>query len=405
MRKLLLTLLLPLSIDAIAQSNSSNYDDPSDVKAGDVVILNEPSDPNYYRSIYFTFKAAKIVYPDVNADKYEKVYLSYKFAKTPFTVHKVKGKKTAILSYGVVKNFAVMDLDLAFKSGEIGKAENIAKTWLADELQPGDSILFKQPTGSTYQHATLSANKAPLGADHNGKTYIVNEVKRGVASLALGDNNDFISVNLVRAIETDEIEIREDVTLYQESTSHLDRISYSKPDNTIFGKIGLEPFGFAGLNFTGIEGNGNTNYDVGFGFIVRDNLQIGGFHTFRNSNYTKILFVDRVNAGYHFEHEYSGVFMGYQFFQKGATTLVFQSKFGSGDVAWELETNRDRVIDSDRFLIINPSIGLDFQFTKVSMLHIALGFRSISGLEMRDIDAGAMNSVTLSMALKIGRFR
>jgi len=393
-----------LALPSRAQKDTSLYDDPSDVSAGDVLFLNDPSDPNYYRSIYFTFKAAKIVYPEVNADKYEKVYLSYKFAKTPFTVHKIK-KGIAILSYGMIKNFAVIDLNLGFKSGEIGNRENISMTWLADKVKAGDSLKLLVPNNTDSYENVTSPSGGRLSAKFEGSTFHVYKVKTGKATMGNESIQDFAIVKLSEALDVNEIEVRENVTLVEESESRLDRITDSRPDNTVFGKLRIEPYLFPMLEVSGVDGSPTFVIGAGAGIIFRDKFQFGGFFHKSNRNHMGVFDYDsRLSVGFNFDYTYSGFYVGYQVFQKGSTRFLAELKVGVGEAQWD-EENRQNFIENNTFTVVNPRFGIDFPLNKLLILNLMLGYRSTSDVQMTDLDATPLNGITFSAALKFGRFR
>jgi hypothetical protein len=431
-----------------AQTNDAiSYKLPSDVKIGDQFILNEPSHPKYYRSIYFTYQTVKTVYPEVDVERDGKVFLSYKFKGKSFKVSNINSGQ-AVLSNGTINNFAIIDLELGIKSGEIGSAEEIIPIWMINDIVRGDSVKLNQINNEFYQSVSFTpeiANVLPdslksttnnISSTLNGTSFLVTRLTSSVAQLGLANIPSIAIVELKNGIESGEIEIipnfvssvqtdesiektvgwvEEEAIVLEEDVEKgdLERILggiYGEDEaaniefdtirtQSIFTK--LRPYLFPAIEIAGTENSSSLSFGGGVGIIYRDKLQVGGFiQVFDGDISKRIIFPNTFQLDY----SYAGLFAEYQVYSQGPLRLMAGGKLGSGEAAWTLiETNE--VLDTDNFLVINPRIGIDYWFTNFSILNVSIGYRVVSNLDMVDLDNGALNSLTLSATLKLGWFK
>jgi len=439
--------LLMLSTVCQAQTNDAkSYKLPSDVKVGDVIILNEPSHSKYYRSIYFTFQTVKTVYPEANTEKDEKVFLSYKFKSKPFEVSSIN-EGEAVLSHGDMSDFAILDLELGIKSGEIGNADEIIPIWMLTDIIRGDSVKLNEINSEYYQsvsftpeiaqlvHDSLKSDSNNISSALNGASFLVTSLRNGTALLGLGNIPSIAAVELSKGIESREIKIIQNfVSTVQteegvektieeveaETIEEVEEIGEaileriledirgetvadieedSVKTKSIFTK--LTPYLFPTLEIAGTENSSSLSFGGGIGAIYKDKLQVGGFVQIYDGDFSKrIIFPN----SFQLDYSYAGFFVAYQVYARGPFRFLAEGKFGSGEAAWTLSETGE-ILDTDNFLVYNPRIGVDYRFTNFTILNVSLGYRLASNLNLVDLENGALNSLTLSATLKLGWFK
>lgn len=421
-------MLIILSSSVFAQDNpSSAYDEPTDFQVGDALLLNEPSNEGSYRSIYYTYDAAKNIRPDLKPYSTEKIYLSSQFYKAPFTVVEINGKE-ATLAYGIMKNFAIMDLELGIRSGEIGNKQNMAPIWLVDEINKDDLVQLKKASGDGLfksVYFTPKFTKKTLKIKSSERTYLSEKYEGDILKIAkrwdeialVGNDSakEIAFIDLKMAIENEELEIRENHFLTK-SAFELDTVNTRKsfqlsdsalyalevdtiPKVTLLDKWGIGIY-LAPLVETSTKSSSSVNYGGAIGVIIRNKWQVGAFiQKYGGSFAENLIFPNSFNLDY----TYTGFFGAYPLLQKGNLTLLAETKVGVGEAAWSTEETTE-VLDSDNFFVFNPRLGLDYKLNRIGILNLSIGYRLVQGLEMTELSSAELNSFNLSAMLKIGWF-
>ncbi len=415
---------------AWAQNNmAESYGDPLDFKVGDVIQLDEPSNDGMYRSVYYTYQAAKNIRPDLKPHSTEKIYLSNQFYKAPFTVVEIKGKE-ATLAYGIMKNFAVMDLELSIRSGEVGNKENMAPIWLIEDIKKGDRLQLKKAVGpGTYKSVYFtrkfvrknlkvkSTDKIYLSREYEGSIFKIANKWDLLALLANDSAKEIASIDLKMAIENEEIEIREnhfvikseiimDPENPQDASKLSDSTLYIKPIDTdtikrvsFFDRLGIGLY-MAPIVEALTKKSSSSAYGGALGVIIHNKWQVGAYIQQYSGGFSERLIFP--NA-FTLDYTYTGFFAAYPLLQKGMLSVLAETKVGVGEAAWSFEETTE-VLDSDHFFVFNPRIGLDYRLSRISILNISLGYRIVQGLKMTDLSSSELNSFNFSAMLKIGWF-
>ncbi len=427
--RLPITILLSLlSAFTIAQENSSaEYGEPTDFQVGDAVELNEPSNDGKYRSVYYTYEAAKNIRPDLKAYSTEKIYLSSQFYKAPFTVVEIRGQE-ATLAYGIMKNFAILDLELGIRSGEVGNKQNMSPIWLVDDVKKGDLIQLRKAAGQEsftsayftprYSKKVLknkSSEKAFLPKDNEGAIFKIAKRWGEIALLGNDSAKEIAFIDLKMGITNEELEIRNNHFL-SKSAFGLDTLSHAEsftlsdsaiialeadtiPKVTLLDRLGIGIY-LAPLVEMSTKKSSSQSYGGAVGIIIHNKWQVGTFIQAYSGGFSKnLIFPNSFNLDY----TYAGLYGAYPLLQKGKLSLLAETKIGLGEVAWSTAETTE-VLDSDNFIAINPRIGIDYKFNRIGILNISIGYRLVQGLDMAEISSSELNSFNLSAMFKIGWF-
>ncbi|MEQ9426355.1 MAG: hypothetical protein RJQ09_18160 [Cyclobacteriaceae bacterium] len=165
-------------------------------------------------------------------------------------------------------------------------------------------------------------------------------------------------------------------------------------------KLGVSGYIFPLAEISAIEESSSFAFGGGAA-VMFTKFQVGGFVQIYDGTFSRrIIFPNFFSLDY----SYGGGFLNYQVVKVGGTALLFEGQFGVGEAAWSHDET-DEVLETDHFIIINPRIGMDMRLSKLTTLNISLGYRIVQGLEIQEIKGSALNSLTLSGALKIGWFK
>lgn len=428
MRLKITILFIVICTFAKAQDNAAeSYNDPLNFKTGDAIQLNEPTNDGKYRSVYYTYEAAKNIRPDLKPYSTEKVYLSSQFYKAPFTVVEIKGTE-ATLAYGIMKNFAILDLELAIRSGEVGNKENMAPIWLIEEIKKGDKVQLRKASGAGLfksVYFTPKFAKKRLGIRSSENIYLTNTYEGDIfkvvnkwdqiALLANDTVKEIAFIDLKSAIENEELEIRPEyfaskveIVLAEENplekNSEIDSTLYFTEIDTVEKVSFLDRLGIGIYLAPFVEGSpkesSSINYGAAIGVILKDKWQFGAYIQGYGGSFSERLIFPNSFA---LEYAYTGLFAAYPLLKKGGFTLLAEGKVGVGEAAWNLEESND-VLDSDNFAVFNPKIGIEYKPSRIGVLNISIGYRFVQGFDLAELSSSELNNFNLSAMLKIGRF-
>ena len=426
MRLFITTIFLLIQYYVIAQENAaSDYDEVSDFKIGDAFHFNEPTNNEEYRSVYYTYEAAKNIRPDLKPYSTEKIYLSSQFYKAPFTIVTISGNE-ATLAYGIMKNFAIMDLEMAIRSGEVGNKANMAPIWLIDEIKKGDPVQLRNVAGNgEYQsiYYTPKFAKKELNKKGTEKVYLNDEyvgdilkvVKRwdDIALLTNDTIKEIAFVDLKEAIAKEEIEIRANHFLTIDAINQLseeglveleDSLLYTLPVDTVKKVSFLDKWGLgiyvAPLMELSTKESSSFAFGGALGVIIKEKWQVGAYIQKYNGGLNDLLIFPN---SFVFDYTYAGYFAAYPLMQKGKLTVLAEAKIGLGEAAWSTEETTE-VLDSDRFSVFNPRIGIDYKMSKIGILNLSLGYRMVNGFDLTELGGSELSDLNVSLMLKIGRF-
>ncbi len=407
--------------------SSPEYDEPVDYQVGDVIQLNEPSNEGNYRSVYYTYEAAKNIRPDLKPYSTEKIYLSSQFYKAPFTVVEIN-EKEATLAYGIMKNFAILDLEVGIRSGEVVNKQNMTPIWLVDEIKKDDLVQLKKASGAGFfksAYFTPEFTKKVLKIESPERTYLSNEYEGNILKIArrwdqialVGNDSakEIAFIDLKMAIGNEEMEIRENHFLtksaFESDTANTQK-SFKLSDSTLYAlevdtipKVTLlDKWGVgiyvAPLVETSAKSSSSINYGVAIGVIIRNKWQVGAYiQKYGGSFAENLIFPNSFNLDY----TYTGLFGAYPLLQKGNFTLLVETKVGVGEAAWSTEETTE-VLDSDNFFVFNPKLGLDYKLHQIGILNLSIGYKLVQGLNMTKLSSSELSTFNLSAMLKIGRF-
>ena len=429
MRLLTTVLLLAITGHVLSQDNvSSTYDDPLDFKVGDDISLNEPSNGEYYRSAYYTFEAAKNIRPDLKAYSKEKIYLSRQFYKAPFKVVSISGKE-ATLGYGIMKNFAILDLELGIRSGEVGNRENMAPIWLVENLDKGDLVQLKVARGNdafTSAYFTPKFVRKKLNnktkdriyvpAVHKGDIFKIANKWDNVALLENDSSREIAFIDLKQAIELDEVEIRPDRFVQKSQIEQFstpndalpvqipDSVLLQVPEDTIPKVTLLDRLGIGLYLAPMVEGSlkesSSFAYGGALGVIIGNFWQVGlHIQKYSGGFSERLIFPNSFGLDY----TYTGLFGAYPLKQYGKITLLAETRIGIGEAAWSTEETSE-VLQTDNFFVFNPRIGADYRLGRLGTLNLSLGYRMVQGFDLVQLNKSELNSFNLSAMFKIGWF-
>lgn len=422
MMRVLIPILFTLwSGSLLAQYNDAEtYTEPSEFELGDNIILNQPSQGDRFTAVYYTFQAAKNLIPNLTEETYEKIYLSNQFQNAHFTIVKIDSIQ-AILSYGEVEEFAVLDIHLGIKRGEVGDRSKMVNIWDVEQVQAEDIVELmdigeKERYQSIWVHPVLvseltkkyRSEKVFLPREHHGSRLKINRYRKKVATLGNDTTQEFALANLRLGLELNEIEIiKGEIAELQEQAEEevvvpdsvlfaadtVERIS-------IFKKWGVFPYVFP-LAELSAESISSFSVGGGGGVIIGDKWQVGAYVQIYEGGFSETVVFPN---SFVLDYSFGGVYGGYQFFEKGKFRLLAEAKVGLGEAAWTLEESGE-TLESDNFMIINPRVSMDYHLNGFSIVNLALGYRAFSGLDLLQLDNSSLSSFVLSASLKLGWFK
>lgn len=136
------------------------------------------------------------------------------------------------------------------------------------------------------------------------------------------------------------------------------------------------------------------------GFIWKNRLIVGAFATaFQASVTQKVIFPN----DYELFYNHGGFLIGYRTDKKGIFDFRLVQKVSFGEMAWKnIET--DKFFLSDRFVILNPTVGIDVNLSRYVKLAGSLGYRKILDLSLAQISQQDFDGITFRLGLSLGLF-
>jgi hypothetical protein len=202
------------------------------------------------------------------------------------------------------------------------------------------------------------------------------------------------------------------VLLFASVGAQEDEIYYPEVDEfkTIFGGQSLGGYGSIGVGYTLVDDRAGISFDARGGVVMGHSFAIGiGGAGFINTEE----FVQSITADVSLTGGYGGIFGELILMPKYPVHLSFPVLVGMGAVAatsWsELNTGYDyqsQVEEVSIFMIVEPSVELEFNFTKFFRMAGFFSYRFTSDIDMDSEFAspGALVNYTAGMRFKFGKF-
>lgn len=136
------------------------------------------------------------------------------------------------------------------------------------------------------------------------------------------------------------------------------------------------------------------------GFIWKNRLIVGAFATsFQAPVSKKVIFPNDFELSY----DHGGFIIGYRTDKKGMFDFRFVQKVSFGEMAWRNIRN-DEFFLSDRFIILNPTVGVDVNLSRYAKLVGSFGYRKILDLSLAQTSDQDFNGITFRLGLSVGLF-
>ena len=178
---------------------------------------------------------------------------------------------------------------------------------------------------------------------------------------------------------------------------------------TLFGGKEVGGYGGIGLGYTKINDKHAMVFDARGGVILGHSLVLGfGGAGFINSyEYDPALNKDVSLVG-----GYGGLFVEPILFPKSRVHLSFPVLFGIGGAAYttfEKENDNDyqqdnTIEETSMFLVIEPSVELEFNMTRFMRLAGFVSYRFTNDLEIENVQKDALVNYTVGVRFKFGKF-
>lgn len=161
------------------------------------------------------------------------------------------------------------------------------------------------------------------------------------------------------------------------------------------------PFIAPMIEMTNIKGSSGFSLGAHLGTIINDVWQVSAFIQVYNGTYSRrVIFPN----SFVLDYSYAGGFVNYAFFKKGNLKILSGVKVASGEASWSQIETLD-ILDTDNFIAFNPNLGIDYKFSRFTILNVSLGYRIISGLNLPELGSSGLNNVSLDATLKLGWFK
>lgn len=136
------------------------------------------------------------------------------------------------------------------------------------------------------------------------------------------------------------------------------------------------------------------------GIIYRNRLIIGAFASSLQSDIPrKLIFPNDFNLSY----SHGGFVIGYRTDRKDMFDFKITNRVGFGEMAWQ-RVGSEEYLTSDRFVTINPSLGVDVNLGRHFRLGGELGYRKMTDLELAGVSEADFDGITIRIGLSVGLF-
>lgn len=177
---------------------------------------------------------------------------------------------------------------------------------------------------------------------------------------------------------------------------------------TIFGDKEFGGYGGIGLGYTKINDKHAVVFDARGGVIIGHSLALGlgGGGFINNYEYDVSLNKDVSLVG-----GYGGLFVEPILFPKSRVHLSFPVLFGVGGAAQTTFVKDDTdyqqentIEETSMFLVIEPSVELEFNITRFMRLAAFCSYRFTNDLEIENVAPDALVNYTVGVRFKFGQF-
>ena len=136
------------------------------------------------------------------------------------------------------------------------------------------------------------------------------------------------------------------------------------------------------------------------GVIWKNRLIVGVFaSSFQAPVSKKVIFPNDFNLSY----KHGGLLLGYRTDRKKIFEFRFVQKVSFGEMVWtKTETNENLL--ADRFIILNPAIGIDVNLSRYAKLLGSIGYRKVIDLSLAQATEQEFDGVTFRLGISFGLF-
>ncbi len=142
----------------------------------------------------------------------------------------------------------------------------------------------------------------------------------------------------------------------------------------------------------------NESLSAEAGIVCRNNFIVAAFGSKYNGNYSALtIFPNEFDMKY----RHGGFQVGYKTDLEKHLDFVVNNKTSFGTVVWQL--NGEHFL-KDNFMIINPNLGAEFNFSSILRVGVSGGYRWMGGLELTSLSNNDFSGFTGQAYLKVGFF-
>ena len=163
----------------------------------------------------------------------------------------------------------------------------------------------------------------------------------------------------------------------------------------------IRPFIAPMIEMTSIKGSSGFSLGTYLGAMINDHLQVGAFIQVYNGDFMRrVIFPN----SFILDYSYAGLFANQSIYRQGNINILLGMKVASGEASWSQAETLD-ILDTDHFIALNPNLGIDYRFSRLTILNVSLGYRIVSGLDLPELKGSDLNNVSLDASLKLGWFK
>jgi len=125
-----------------------------------------------------------------------------------------------------------------------------------------------------------------------------------------------------------------------------------------------------------------------------------GLYSYQGNYSKRLIFPNEFRINY----LYGSGALGFRFINSRWVELSSLLTVGNGDMLWERSTNFENLF-SDKFWIIKPEIRLEITPTKFTRIFTGVGYQSMQGLELSQLENSDFSGVFIQIGLKLGYYQ
>jgi hypothetical protein len=125
-----------------------------------------------------------------------------------------------------------------------------------------------------------------------------------------------------------------------------------------------------------------------------------GLYSYQGNYSKRLIFPNEFQINY----LYGSGAIGFRFINKRWIELSSVLTVGNGDMLWERSTNFENLF-SDKFWIVKPEIRLEVTPTKFTRVFTGIGYQSMQGLELSQLQNSDFSGAFIQIGLKLGYYQ